>query len=66
MESRVNLPNKGNRLYRAVRESNLAVVDLPVEVEIDKVTATLKDGVLEFTMPKAATAQTVRVHPKAS
>lgn len=42
----------------------LRIVDLPADIETDKVTATLKNGVLEFTMPKAAKAQIVRIHPK--
>ena len=42
----------------------LRIVDLPVEVETDKVTATLKNGVLKFTMPKVAKAHAIRVHPK--
>jgi HSP20 family molecular chaperone IbpA len=41
-------------------------VDLPVEVEADKVTATLKNGILDLTMPKVVKAQTIRIHPKAA
>jgi len=41
----------------------LRVVELPAEVDTAKVTATLKDGVLEFTMPKAAGAKKVRLEP---
>jgi len=37
-------------------------VDLPTEIETGKVTATLKNGVLALTLPKAAKAQTVRIH----
>jgi len=44
----------------------LRIVNLPAEVEADKVTATLKNGVLELTLPKVAKAQPVRVHPKAA
>jgi len=44
----------------------LRVVDLPAEIETDKATATLKNGVLELTLPKAAKAQTLRIHPKAA
>lgn len=44
----------------------LRMVDLPAEVETDKVNATLKNGVLEFTLPKAAKAHTIRIHPKAA
>jgi HSP20 family protein len=44
----------------------LRIVDLPAEIETDKVTATLRNGVLELTLPKAAKAQTLRIHPKAA
>jgi HSP20 family molecular chaperone IbpA len=37
---------------------------LPVEVDSSKVTATLKDGVLELSMPKAAKAQKVPIEEK--
>ena len=39
-------------------------INLPAEVDSSKVTATLKDGVLEIVMPKAAKAQKVRVEEK--
>jgi HSP20 family protein len=39
-------------------------VDLPKEVDSSKVTATLKDGVLELSMPKAAKAQKVPIEEK--
>jgi len=42
----------------------LRIVDLPAEVATEKVTAKLKDGVLELAMPKAAPAKKVRVEPK--
>ena len=42
----------------------LRIVDLPADIETEKVSATLKNGVLEFTMPKVAKAQIVRIHPK--
>jgi HSP20 family protein len=44
----------------------LRIVDLPYEVEADKATATLKNGMLELTVPKVAKAQPVRIHPKAA
>ncbi len=44
----------------------LRVIDLPTEVDTSKVTATLKDGVLEFALPKAAPAKKVRIEPKAA
>ena len=36
-------------------------VDLPEEVDSSKVTATLKDGVLELSMPKAARPQKIKI-----
>lgn len=44
----------------------LRVVELPSEIEAEKVTATLKNGVLELTLPKVAKAQPVRIRPKAA
>ena len=42
----------------------LRVVDLPVEIEAAKVTATLKDGLLDLRMPKTAQAKGTRVEAK--
>jgi HSP20 family protein len=55
---------KGKTIYseRCAKEI-LRVVDLPAEVDGSKVTATLKDGVLNLEMPKAAHAKTVRAEP---
>jgi len=47
-------------------EKILRIVSLPADVQTDKVTATLKNGVLEFTMPKVVKGHTVRIHPKAA
>jgi len=44
----------------------LRIVDFPCDVEAGKVTATLKNGVLELTAPKVAKAQPVRIRPKAA
>ena len=44
----------------------LRMVELPAEIETEKVAATLKNGVLELTLPKVAKAQTLRIHPKAA
>ena len=43
----------------------LRVVCLPAEVESSKASATLKDGILNIELPKAANAKTVRIEPKA-
>ena len=58
---------KGKTIYseRCAREI-MRVVALPADVDSSKVTATLKDGVLNIELPKAAHAKTVRVEPKAA
>jgi HSP20 family protein len=56
---------RGKTLYSETGcDQILRVVDLPVEIETDKVSATLKNGVLELTMLKAAKARSVRIQPK--
>jgi len=47
-----------NQIYRAI--------DLPAEVDTSKVTAVLKNGVLELSMPKAAKAKKVQIAEKAA
>ena len=44
----------------------LRTVDLPADIETDNVTATLRNGVLELTLPKVGKAHTLRIHPKAA
>jgi HSP20 family molecular chaperone IbpA len=39
-------------------------VDLPASVDAGKATATLKNGVLQLTMPKAAGAKTIEIKSK--
>jgi HSP20 family protein len=58
---------KGKTIYQE-RCSNeiLRVVDLPAEVDAKKATATLKNGILELTLPKAAQAKSTRVEIKAA
>lgn len=56
---------KGKTVYaEECSDQILRVMDLPAEVEADKATATLKNGVLELTMPKTSKAQRVRIQPK--
>ena len=55
-------PKRGNTIYREGCSDHIfRVVDLPVEVAANKVTATLRDGVLELEMPKAAADQKVHI-----
>ncbi len=55
----------GKTLYaERCSDQILRVLNLPADVDPAKTTATLKDGVLELVMPKAARAKKVRVEPK--
>jgi HSP20 family molecular chaperone IbpA len=44
----------------------LRVINLPAAVDPAKVTATLKDGVLEMEMPKAVPPKKIKIEPKAA
>jgi HSP20 family protein len=56
---------KGKTVYsERCAKQIMRVVNLPAEVDSSKVNATLKDGILNIEMPKAAHAKTVRVEPK--
>ena len=58
---------KGKTVYaESCSNQILRSVILPVKVETEKVTANLKNGVLEITLPKAGKAGTLRIHPKAA
>ena len=58
---------KGKTIYsERCAKQILRVVDLPVEVDSSKVSAMLKDGILNIELPKAAHAKTVRIEPKAA
>jgi HSP20 family molecular chaperone IbpA len=56
---------KGKTIYQEQCSSELLrIVDLPVAVDATKATASLKNGVLELSMPKAAQTKTNRVEVK--
>lgn len=58
---------KGNTICSEMCASEiLRVVDLPAEIDISKVTATLKDGILDVKMVKTAAPKSVRVELKAA
>jgi HSP20 family protein len=58
---------KGKTVYSEKCSNEVfRVVGLPSEVDTDKVTATLKDGTLELTMPKAAKARAIQIRPQAA
>jgi HSP20 family protein len=57
---------KGKTVYSEVCAKEVfRVVELPAEVDTKKVTATLKDGILQLTMPKAAKAA-IQIRPQAA
>ena len=52
---------KGKTVYSEFCSNQiLRIVDLPASVDAEKTTATLKNGVLQLTMPKAAKAKSDR------
>ena len=56
---------KGKRVYsESCAKEILRVVDLPTEVDSSKVSAILKDGILNIELPKAAYAKTVLIESK--
>lgn len=56
---------KGKTLYaEETSDQILRVVNLPADIDTEKVTATLKNGVLELSMPK--TSRTRKIQPKAA
>jgi HSP20 family protein len=58
---------KGKTLYSELCANEIMrVVELPAEVDTSKVNATLKDGILNIELTKAAPAKTVRIEPKNS
>jgi HSP20 family protein len=58
---------KAKTLYsESCSDQILRIVDLPADIEPTKATATLKNGLLELTLPKVAKALPVRIRPKAA
>jgi HSP20 family protein len=58
---------KGKTVYsERSAEGILRVVDLPVEINTEKVSAVLKDGVLEFTIAKSVPAKKIAIEKKAA
>jgi HSP20 family molecular chaperone IbpA len=56
---------KGNTVYSEFCSDQIQrVVDLPVNVDARRVTATLEDGILQLTMPKAPMARTIEIKPR--
>jgi HSP20 family protein len=58
---------KGKTVYEeSCSDQILRTLDLPIAVDADKVTATLKNGILQMTMPKAAKGKTVEIKARAA
>jgi len=58
---------KGKTVYSEKCSNEIfRVVDLPAEVDTSRVTATLKNGTLGLTMPKAQKAQAAPIRPQAA
>jgi HSP20 family protein len=56
---------KGKTVYSEFCSNQiLRIVDLPASVAAEKTIATLKNGVLQLTMPKAAKAKAIEIKPK--
>ena len=57
---------KGGIVYSEARATDiLRIIPLPTEVDAAHVTATVANGILSITVPKAGKAETVHVHAKA-
>lgn len=58
---------KGKTIYsEACSDQILRIVDLPANIDAEKTTATLKNGVLNLTMPKTARAKAIEIKSKAA
>jgi len=58
---------KGKTVYsERCSDQILRIVQLPAEVDAEKAAATLRNGILELSLPKAAKARTIRIQPKAA
>ena len=58
---------EGKMIYSRSRcNQMLRIIELPMTVDADRTTATLKNSVLELTMPKAAKTKTVEIKSKAA
>ena len=66
-ETETKKEEKGKTVYsESCSNQILRIVDLPASVDAEKTTATLKNGVLQLTMPKTAKAKTIEIKPRAA
>ena len=66
-DTRKENKNGAKTIYQEQCSSEmLRIIDLPAEVDATKSTATLRNGMLELTMPKAASAKANRANAKAA
>ena len=64
-ETQTKTEKKGKTVYSEFcSDQILRVVDLPATVDAEKATATLKNGVLQLTIPKAARTKTIEIKSK--
>lgn len=64
-ETETKTEKKGKTAYSEFcSDQILRVVDLPATVDAEKATATLKNGVLQLTIPKAARTKTIELKSK--
>jgi len=58
---------KGKSVYSETCSNEIfRSVTLPTEIDTGKVAATLKDGVLQLTMPKATKSEAIEIRPQAA
>ena len=66
-ETETTKEEKGKTVYTELCSNQiLRIVDLPASVDADKTIATLKNGILQLTMPKAVKAKAIEIKPKAA
>jgi len=66
-ESKTKEEEKGKTIRSEMSSDQvLRIVELPVDIETNKVTATLKNGVLTLALPKSASVRSVRIKPTAA
>lgn len=66
-ETETTKEEKGKTVYtESCSNEILRIVDLPATVDADNTIATMKNGILQLTMPKAFKAKAIEIKPKAA